>query len=136
MNFPPQARKTFPYRLVARIGLMLVFIVQTSMPLAANPVPADEASIGRGAQSFQQYCTECHGRDGRAQMDVISDATDLTDPELYYNGTAEQDIYNSIAQGAGVGMPPWQQQLKSDEAIWDLVNFIRNWWTEEQRAEL
>ena len=43
---------------------------------AASPPPADEASVARGAQTFQQYCTECHGRDGRAQVDVISDATD------------------------------------------------------------
>jgi len=119
---------------LARLALMLFFIVQTSTPLAANPVPADEASIARGAQTFQQYCTECHGRDGRAQMDVISDATDLTDPEAYYNGSTEQDIYTSIAQGAGVAMPPWQQQLKSEEATWDLVNFIRSLWSEEQRA--
>jgi len=113
---------------------MLFFIIQTSTPLAANPVPADEASIARGAQTFQQYCTECHGRDGRAQMDVISDATDLTDPEAYYNGSTEQDIYTSIAQGAGVAMPAWQQQLKTEDAVWDMVNFIRSLWSDEQRA--
>jgi mono/diheme cytochrome c family protein len=92
----------------------------------ANPVPADDESVARGAQLFQQYCTECHGRDGRAQMDVISDATDLTDPEAYYSGSSEQDIFNSIANGAGVAMPAWRSQLGSDDAIWDLVNFIRS----------
>ena len=92
----------------------------------ANPVPADDESVARGAQLYLQYCTECHGRDGRAQMDVISDATDLTDPEAYYSGSSEQEIFNSIANGAGVAMPAWRSQLGSDDAIWDLVNFIRS----------
>jgi mono/diheme cytochrome c family protein len=122
------------FRPALRLAIMLLFLVQTSAPLAANPVPYDAASVERGAQTYQRYCTECHGRDGRAQMDVISDATDLTDPEAYYNGSTEQDIHTSIAQGAGVGMPPWQAQLKTEEAIWDLVNFIRSLWSEEQRA--
>jgi len=95
-----------------------------TLQATANPVPADDASVARGAQLFLQYCTECHGRDGRAQMDVISDATDLTDPEAYYSGSSEQDIFNSIANGAGVAMPAWRSQLGSDDAIWDLVNFI------------
>ena len=121
-------------RPVLRLAIMVLFLVQTSAPLAANPVPYDAASVERGAQTYQRYCTECHGHDGRAQMDVISDATDLTDPEAYYNGSTEQDIYTSIAQGAGGGMPAWQAQLKTEEAIWDLVNFIRSLWSEEQRA--
>ena len=90
------------------------------------PAAAEEASVGRGAQLFQQFCTECHGRDGRAQVDVISDATDLTDPDAYYSGTTDQDIFNSIANGAGVAMPAWRSQLGSDEAIWDVVSFIRS----------
>lgn len=102
------------------LGLLCAF------QATANPVPADDESVARGAQLFQQYCTECHGRDGRAQMDVISDATDLTDPEAYYSGSSEQEIFNSIANGAGVAMPAWRAQLGSDESIWDLVNFIRS----------
>jgi len=102
------------------LGLMCTF------QATANPVPADDASVARGAQLFQQYCTECHGKDGRAQMDVISDATDLTDPEAYYSGSSEQEIFNSIANGAGVAMPAWRSQLGSDDAVWDMVNFIRS----------
>ena len=105
-------------------SLSLVFA--SAALCATAPVAADEASLARGAQLFQQFCTECHGRDGRAQVDVISDATDLTDPEAYYSGTTDQDIFNSIANGAGVAMPAWRSQLGSDEAIWDVVGFIRS----------
>jgi len=97
-----------------------------ALPATANPVPADEASVARGAQLYLHYCTECHGRDGRAQMDVISDATDLTDPDAYYSGSSEQEIFTSIANGAGVAMPAWRSQLGNDESIWDVVNFIRS----------
>ena len=104
----------------------LVLALLCSLQAHANPVPADDESVARGAQLFQQFCTECHGRDGRAQVDVISDATDLTDPEAYYSGSSEQEIFNSIANGAGVAMPAWRTQLGSDESIWDVVNFIRS----------
>ena len=107
---------------LAGLGLALFCSLQAQ----ANPVPADEDSVARGGQLFQQFCTECHGRDGRAQVDVISDATDLTDPEAYYSGSSEQEIFNSIANGAGVAMPAWRTQLGSDESIWDVVNFIRS----------
>ena len=99
--------------------------------LIAAGVSADEASVAQGAQLFQLYCTECHGRDGRAQMDVISDATDLTDPEAYYSGSTREDIYTSIDKGAGVAMPAWGAQLGGDENIWSLVDFIQSLWVDE-----
>jgi len=40
-------------------------------------------------------------------------------------------MFRSISEGAGVGMPPWKSQLKSEQEIWDLVNFIRSLWAEE-----
>ncbi|MCB1853789.1 MAG: c-type cytochrome [Halieaceae bacterium] len=96
--------------------------------LAQDPPPDDAAAVERGAQLFQQYCTECHGRDGRAQVDVISDATDLTQPAYYYSGSTDQEIYNSIANGAGVAMPAWRAKLGSDDAVWDLVYFVKTLW--------
>ncbi len=66
---------------------MVPLLLCAAMPVqASNPVAYDAASIAQGAQLYQQFCTQCHGKDGRAQMDVISDATDLTFPEDYYNG--------------------------------------------------
>jgi mono/diheme cytochrome c family protein len=94
--------------------------------LAQERPPEDAAALERGAQLFQQYCTECHGRDGRAQLDVISDATDLTQPTYYYSGSSDQEIFNSIANGAGVAMPAWRAQLGSDAAVWDLVYYVKS----------
>lgn len=113
-------------------GLCVALLIQAAPGRAANPVPYGEASVSRGAQLFQQRCTECHGADGRAQVDVISDATDLTWPEDYYSGNTSDAIFTSIKQGAGVAMPAFGGQVE-DEEIWHLVNFIRSLWSEEQR---
>ena len=37
-----------------------------------NPVPADEASIARGAQIFEQHCLMCHGMDGKGNGTVAA----------------------------------------------------------------
>jgi len=58
-------------------------------------------------------------------------ATDLSDPQAFFYGTSEEDVFSSIANGTGVAMPGWRTELGSDEAIWDLVNYIRSFWGEE-----
>jgi mono/diheme cytochrome c family protein len=127
-----QTKASHGLGLLFKLGIAAALSMAFIAPGQANPVPYSEESIASGSQLYTQYCTECHGKDGRAQMDVISDATNLTEPAEYYNGSTQADIFNSIKNGAGVGMPPWSAQLK-DDGIWSLVNFIRSLWTEEQR---
>ncbi|MDZ7784288.1 MAG: hypothetical protein U5K56_15570 [Halioglobus sp.] len=55
-------------------------------------------------------------------------ATDLTDPTSYIYGTTETDLFFNIAHGTGVGMPGFREELGSDAAVWDLVNYIRSLW--------
>jgi hypothetical protein len=66
-------------------------------------------------------------------MDVISDATNLTEPDEYYNGASREAMFRSIHDGAGVGMPPFSFQLQEQADIWHLVNFIRSLWDAQQR---
>ncbi|MFC1579091.1 c-type cytochrome [Pseudomonadota bacterium] len=114
----------------ARVLLAALCAAMVLPALGQDRPPEDAAAIERGAQLFQQYCTECHGRDGRAQLDVIADATDLTQPTYYYSGSTDQDIFNSIANGAGVAMPAWRNQLGSDAAVWDMVYYVKSLWDE------
>lgn len=195
---------------------------------SANPVLADEISISNGAQIYELYCSECHGRDPDSNLDqlyetdevdlaeysalvdmVVGDesaqmiavpeeeswpewadrpdpnaenkpdvnaeilqtvtsaideaqvggssrdgpgytddnpddsdvqrfnpipgVTDLTDPTAYFYGTSEQAVFNSIANGTGSAMPGWRTELGDDEAIWDVVNYIRSFWDEHWR---
>lgn len=101
-----------------------------------SPVPNSNASIAKGKTLYLRYCTECHGADGKAQVDVIADATDLTEPDAYYSGTSEGEIFHSIRDGAGVAMPPLSFQIKEEADIWHLVNFVRSLWPDEQRPAL
>lgn len=101
-----------------------------------SPVPYTKSSIARGRTLFINDCTGCHGNDGKAQVDVIADATDLTDPKLWKSGTTEGEIYRSIRDGAGISMPPYKNQIRKTEDLWHLVNFIRSLWPEAQRPKL
>lgn len=60
----------------------------------------------------------------------MAGATDLTDPVSFIYGTTETDLFFNIAHGTGVGMPGFREELGSDEAVWDLVNYIRSLWPE------
>jgi cytochrome c5 len=101
-----------------------------------SPVPFSKESIAKGKTIFARYCTECHGTDGKAQVDVIANATDLTDPALWKNGTSEGEAFKSIRDGAGMSMPSFKTQIHKEEDLWHLVNFVRSLWPESVRPKL
>ena len=101
-----------------------------------SPIPFTKKSINRGQTLFMGSCTACHGMDGKAQVDVVADATDLTSPKVWRNGTTEGEIFKSIRDGAGTGMPPFKFQIHQDEDLWNLVNYIRSLWPESMRPQL
>jgi mono/diheme cytochrome c family protein len=98
-----------------------------------NPVPHTKKSVDQGRVTFLANCTGCHGADGKAEASIIAEATDLTAPKLYKNGTSEGEIFRSIRDGAGDQMPPFKYQMNKDEEMWQLVNFVRSLWPEGMR---
>ncbi len=101
-----------------------------------SPVPYSIDSITKGRTLFMRDCTACHGQDGRSQLDVIANATDLTEPKLWRHGTSEGEIFRSIRDGAGDNMPAFKSQIRQEEDLWHLVNFIRSLWPEPMRPKL
>jgi mono/diheme cytochrome c family protein len=101
-----------------------------------SPVPYTKKSIDRGRLVYSQNCTGCHGTDGKAELAVIAEATDLTSPTLYKNGTTEGEIFRSIRDGAGDQMPPFKSQIDKEDDIWQLVNFVRSLWPAAVRPRL
>ncbi len=101
-----------------------------------NPVPFSKASIARGRILFIRECTECHGNDGKSRVDVIANATDLTQPKLWTNGTSDGEIFRSIRDGAGDSMPPFKEEIETKDDIWHLVNFTRSLWPAAMRPKL
>ena len=101
-----------------------------------SPVPFSTASIGRGRTLFLRDCKECHGADGKSQVDVVANATDLTEPKYWTSGTTEGEVFRSIRDGAGDAMPPFKEKIENEKEIWDIVNFIRSLWPEPARPKL
>jgi mono/diheme cytochrome c family protein len=101
-----------------------------------SPVPYTKKSIAQGKTLFARACASCHGPDGKAQVDVVADATDLTAPQLYKSGASEGEIFRSIRDGAGETMPPFKTQISPESELWHLVNFTRSLWPESERPPL
>jgi mono/diheme cytochrome c family protein len=99
-----------------------------------NPIPNTAKSIGQGKLLYGSLgCSNCHGNDGKALIDIVANATDLTEPKVWKNGSDEGLIFRSIRDGAGMAMPPFKMEVTSQEDLWHLVNFIRSLWPQGQR---
>lgn len=101
-----------------------------------NPVAYTKKSIASGRDTFLRNCVGCHGDNGKALIDVVADATDLTDPKAFRDGLSDGEIYRSIRDGAGASMPSFQSQIEKDEDLWHLVNFIHSLWPADQQPPL
>jgi mono/diheme cytochrome c family protein len=101
-----------------------------------SPVPFSKASITRGQVLYKRACTECHGADGKSLVDVIANATDLTNPKAYRSGTSVGEIFRSIRDGAGESMPPFAEKVSKEEDLWHLTNYLRSLWPESVRPKL
>ena len=105
-----------------------------------NPVPADEASLARGAQLYQTHCAMCHGDAGQGNgtisaflvkkkpADLTSEAVQAKSDGSWFLSIS-YGIWNPNntlfpeAQFSGQ-MPPLAENLTLRER-WDVVNYIR-----------
>ena len=102
-----------------------------------NPLSNTQKSIARGRTLYMTSgCVSCHGNDGKAMIEVVANATDLTNPSLYKSGSEPGEIFRSIRDGAGVAMPPFKAQISHEEDIWHLVNFVRSLWPAGQKPSV
>jgi len=115
--------------------IVTAWLISAGQAMAGKPtVPYSEDSVEKGRRLFQIHCPACHGRDGRARIDFVSDATDLTTPARYRNGATPTDVFSSLADGAGTDMPPFQYTLPNVDDRWHLINFIISTWTPDERV--
>jgi mono/diheme cytochrome c family protein len=103
----------------------------------ANPIAFTKKSIAKGRGLYVRYsCTGCHGSDGKSTVDVVANATDLTTPSGYKSGTSDGEMFRSMRDGQGASMPAFKSQMRSEEELWQLVNFIHSLWPESERPPL
>jgi len=116
------------------MSLCVLGIVLSRVVCAADvDVPNTAESIAKGRALYLNLCSACHGIDGKALIDVVSNATDLTDPGEYKSGSDNASIVKSIRDGVGAVMPAWGMVLKDPVDIQHLRNFIQSLWPEAQR---
>jgi cytochrome c oxidase cbb3-type subunit 3 len=90
-----------------------------------NPYRGDAAAIAEGKQVFQTICLACHLADGTGLV-----GPSLVDPYWKY-GSGDAELFETVANGRPLGMPPWGSQL-GNEKIWKVLAYIE---TLPKRAE-
>lgn len=97
-------------------------------PQRPNPFENEELARQDGRQLFVRFnCSGCHGGHAGGGM-----GPSLRDPVWLY-GNSPENIFSSIAQGRGKGMPAWGALLP-EEQIWKLVSYIRSLGTPDEAS--
>lgn len=94
-----------------------------------NPIPYTAESLADGKESFDHYCTVCHGLDGQGTgvpfaNQMSPPLPSLASPEVqsYTDGQLKWVIENGISPS---GMPASKGTLSDDE-MWSIVLFLRH----------
>ena len=112
------------------VGSRLLLLTANAAPpeaaALANPIPATQASVERGARAYEATCAACHGPAGRGDgptaEGLLPPPTDLT---VATRGRSDGELYHWITNGlAGTSMPAFATELTPDER-WDVVNYLR-----------
>jgi len=89
-------------------------------PGRPDPYGQDKVALSEGRQLFENYnCAGCHGDHAGGGM-----GPSLRDQDWIY-GSADAQVFNSIAEGRGKGMPAWGAKVPEDQ-IWKLVAYIKS----------
>lgn len=109
---------------VLTFGVLAAFVF-----LASDASGADPAA---GKQKYQQFCSSCHGAEGKGNGPAAASLNPKPrdhSNKKYMKTMSDQDIFKITKMGgAAVGksptMPPWGGAL-SDDDIRNVVAFIR-----------
>lgn len=89
-------------------------------PNLKNPLANDPDAVARGAKDFDAFnCSGCHMPSGGGGM-----GPSLSDDKWLYRSSAA-NIYLSIVQGRGAGMPAFGAMLP-DRTVWELAAYIQS----------
>jgi mono/diheme cytochrome c family protein len=92
-----------------------------------NPVPADEASLERGAALYVTNCASCHGDGGMGDGPAGAALEPAAAPIAHTSQMMSDDyLFWRISEGGipfGTSMPAWK--ALDEEPRWDMVNYMR-----------
>jgi mono/diheme cytochrome c family protein len=95
-----------------------------------NPVPADDASLDRGAEIYGTYCASCHGDGGMGDGPAGANLDPLPAPVAHTSLMLGDDyLFWRTSEGGAMqpfssAMPAWKESLE-EEARWDVINYMR-----------
>ena len=96
----------------------------------ANPVPADEASLARGAETYANLCATCHGDGGMGDGPAGASLDPAPAPIAHTSQMLGDDyLFWRISEGGAMepfnsAMIAWKGSL-DEEARWDVINYVR-----------
>ncbi len=105
------------------LAASLIGVAAAAQQGGAGPT-ATPGSIIAGRAIYMANCSSCHGVNGRAQVETVANAADLTKPQFFKNGHDDAALYRTIRSGLGNGMPPFASTLNETES-WDVVHFVQ-----------
>lgn len=90
--------------------------VRAALP-SSNPFRGDAEAITEGKEIFISTCAACHLPDGRGLV-----GPSLIDPHWKY-GQDDASLFETVAEGRPLGMPPWGTQLGTAK-IWKSLAYM------------
>ncbi|MEO6726958.1 MAG: c-type cytochrome [Blastocatellia bacterium] len=113
-------------------------LVPASAKELRSPIPAMQETTDAGRGLFLQKCSACHGENGKAQTEFAASMptkpADLTSPQI--SALTEGEIYSLVNDGIKTrGMPAFKGRI-SDNAIWQMVLFVRQLNSAEDKPAL
>lgn len=107
----------------------------TFLTLGFLRLPPDDSSIERGRNLYLNYCSTCHGTDGKgsgpAAVHLFPKPRDFTTGTFKFQSTpvgslpTDEDLFRTITNGMpGSGMPAWDRLPEQDRR--DLVSHIKS----------
>jgi mono/diheme cytochrome c family protein len=92
-----------------------------------NPVKPTAESQAHAKMMYGIDCAMCHAENGNGKGDLVADMhltmKDLTDPDTL-KGMSDGDLFSLIKNGKG--KMPGEGDRAKDEAIWNLVIYVRS----------
>lgn len=92
-----------------------------------NPYASNPSALEQGREYFvQMNCAGCHGGHAGGGM-----GPDLRPDHIFRFGSTPVDLFDSISEGRGMGMPAWGTKLPPD-VIWKLAAYIASLGTQNE----
>ncbi len=94
---------------------------------------ADQLEVGR--QVYAENCAACHGPNGEGQQGAVPAGQAPAPPHDPTGHTwhhPDAQLFQIVKFGGTMGMPAYKDTLTDDE-IWAVLDYIKTFWTPEQR---